>query len=60
MEKRFVGIEELAAYLGLAKGTVYIWVCQKKIPHLKMGRLVKFDLREIEIWLKERRISTLD
>jgi excisionase family DNA binding protein len=60
MEKRFIGIEELAAYLGLAKGTVYIWVCQKKIPYLKMGRLVKFDLREIELWLKDKRVKIIE
>ena len=59
MEKRFVGIEELSGYLGLAKGTVYIWVCHKKIPYLKMGRLVKFDLKEIEAWLKEKRVETM-
>ena len=60
VEKRFVGIEELATYLGLAKGTVYIWVCQKKIPYLKLGRLVKFDLREIETWLKDKRVNIIE
>ena len=59
MEKRFLGLEELSQYLGLAKGTVYIWVCHKKIPYLKMGRLVKFDLKEIEAWLKEKRVETM-
>ena len=59
MEKRFLGLEELSQYLGLAKGTVYIWVCHKKIPYLKMGRLVKFDLKEIEAWLKEKRVGTM-
>ncbi|MCX5711588.1 MAG: helix-turn-helix domain-containing protein [Candidatus Omnitrophica bacterium] len=59
MEKRYLGIEELAGYLGLAKGTVYIWVCQRRIPYLKIGRLVKFDLQEIEPWLKKKRVETI-
>ena len=60
MEKRFLGIEELAQYLGVAKGTVYIWCCHKKIPYLKVGRLIRFDLREIEeVWLKEKRVETM-
>ena len=59
MEKRFLGLEELSQYLGLAKGTLYIWVCHKKIPYIKMGRLVKFDLQEIEPWLKEKRVETM-
>ena len=57
MEKRFLGLEELSQYLGVAKGTLYIWACHKQIPYLKIGRLVKFDLHEIEPWLKERRVE---
>jgi len=59
MEKRFLGIEEASEYLGLTKGTLYGWVCHKKIPYLKIGRLVKFDLREIEPWLKDKRVKEI-
>ncbi|MBN3038476.1 MAG: helix-turn-helix domain-containing protein [Candidatus Omnitrophica bacterium] len=59
MEKRFLGIKEMAEYLGLTVGTMYVWVCQKKIPYLKVGKLVKFDLKEIENWLKERRVEEI-
>lgn len=59
MDKRFLGIEELSQYLGLTKGTLYVWVCQRKIPYLKVGKLVKFDLIEIERWLKDKRIAML-
>jgi excisionase family DNA binding protein len=57
MERRFVGINELSQYLGLTKGTLYVWVCQRKIPFLKLGKLVKFDIIEIENWLKDKRIK---
>jgi excisionase family DNA binding protein len=57
---RYIGIKELSEYLGLAKGTIYIWVCHKKIPYLKVGKLVKFDLVEVEEWLKDKRIKELD
>ncbi len=53
MERRFIGVVELADYLGLTKGTVYVWVCRRKIPYVKVGRLVKFDLHKIEKWLEE-------
>jgi len=59
MEKRFLGLEELSQYLGLAKGTLYIWVCHKQIPYYKVGRLLRFSLPEIEVWLKERRVETM-
>ncbi|MDD5431663.1 MAG: helix-turn-helix domain-containing protein [Candidatus Omnitrophica bacterium] len=57
--KRFLNVEELAEYLGFAVGTLYVWVCRKKIPYLKIGRTVKFDLQEIENWLKDKRIREL-
>ncbi len=57
IEKRFLSIPEAAEYLGLTKGTLYVWVCQKKIPYIKVGRLVKFDLKKIEKWLEERTVA---
>ena len=59
IEKRFLGINDFSDYIGVPKGTLYSWVCQKKIPYLKIGKLVKFDLREIEPWLKERRFKEI-
>ena len=59
MEKRYLGIKELAEYLGISIGTVYSWVCYKKIPYIKMGRLVKFDLRKIEQWAQEKAIEVI-
>ena len=58
-EKRFLGIDDFSDYLGVPKGTLYVWVCQKKIPYLKVGKLVKFDLREIENWLKDKRFKEI-
>ena len=59
MEKRYLGIKEMAEYIGIQEGTLRVWTCHKKIPYVKIGRLVKFDLREIENWLKEKRIREI-
>jgi excisionase family DNA binding protein len=58
-EKRFIGIKECAEYLGVTTGTLYVWVCKRKLPYIKMGRLVKFDLRKIETWVEEREIKPI-
>lgn len=58
MERRLIGIDELATYLDLSKNTLYSWVCQRRIPYCKIGRLVKFDLRKIDDWLKKQNIET--
>ncbi len=52
-----LGLEELSGYLGIKKATLYVWVCQKKIPYVKVGRLVKFDSRKIEKWLEESSVE---
>ena len=57
MEKRFLDIPEIAQYLGIKKGTAYVWVCHKKIPYIKVGRLIRFDLRKIEKWLEEKSVE---
>ena len=59
-EKRFLNMDECSEFLGITKGTLYAWVCYKKIPYLKMGRLVKFDLKAIEEWLKARVVAQLN
>lgn len=59
MDKRYLGIEEASQYLGLTKGTLYVWVCQRRIPYLKIGKLLKFDIIEIENWLKDKRRKEL-
>lgn len=59
MEKRFISIEDLSQYLGLTKGTLYVWVCQRRIPYLKIGKLLKFDIIEIQDWLKDKRVKEL-
>ena len=55
IEKRFIGPDELARYLDIKIGTVYAWVCLRRIPFVKMGRLVKFDLKDIDKWLQHYR-----
>ena len=57
IEKRYLGMAECSEYIGITKGTLYSWVSHKRIPYIKIGKLVKFDLKEIEPWIKERRIK---
>ena len=57
LEKRFIGIKECASYLGISINTLRSWVFMRKIPYIKMGRLVKFDLQELEAWIKKNKVS---
>ncbi|MEW6557876.1 MAG: helix-turn-helix domain-containing protein [Elusimicrobiota bacterium] len=57
MEKRLLNINEAAEYMGLSKNTLYAWVCQRRIPFVKCGRLTKFDIRDIDKWIDEKKVK---
>ena len=52
VERRLIGVQEVAHMLDMSKDTIYKWVTQRKIPFVKCGRLTKFDLQEIDNWIK--------
>lgn len=60
MEKRYISPQELSEYLGFKKDTIYTWVWQRRIPYHKMGRYIRFDLKEIDVWTMENRISEIN
>ena len=58
--KRLLTLPEAAAYLGLSKLTLYEWVSMRKIEYVKVGRLVKFDQRQLERWIEKHTIKALN
>ena len=53
--KQYLDIAALAERLGIKRSTLYAWAEQGTIPHLKLGRLLRFDPDEIEVWLQSHR-----
>jgi excisionase family DNA binding protein len=41
-------VDEAAAYLRLAPWTLRHWICQKKIPYVRLGRSVRFRRKDME------------
>ena len=41
-------IQEAAQITGVSITTLYKWVSHRKIPYIKMGRLVKFDAAKLD------------
>ena len=52
MEDRWFSVDEIAAYLGIKRDTVYKWIAEKKMPGHRMGRLWKFRKEEVDEWVK--------
>ncbi len=49
---RPLGVQQVAQYTGLSPHTIYTMISQRRIPHVKVGRLVKFDLALLDAWIK--------
>lgn len=55
---RWVSVEEIAAYLGVSKETIYRWVEKQKIPARRVGKFWKFKPSEIDEWIRSGAAST--
>lgn len=55
---KLLNYQQAAEYLALPVGTLRAMVCQKQIPHVRIGpRKVTFDQGELDAWIDERRVS---
>ena len=59
MTRRLLNIKEVADYTGLSPHTLYTMVSQRRIPFVKMGRLTKFDLRTIDVWIEKQSVRPI-
>lgn len=48
---RWLSVDEVAAYLGVKRETIYKWISRRKLPAHKIGRLWKFRVSEIDHWV---------
>jgi len=56
MEK-LLTIDELAKVLSVKKSTIYQWVHMGLIPHIKVGRLLRFREEDIQKWLISKQVE---
>lgn len=52
VDDRWFSVDEIAAYLGVKRDTVYKWIDRKQMPAHKVGRLWKFRKEEVDQWVR--------
>ena len=61
MNKDTFTMKELAMYTGLSKQTLYKLTSKRKIPfYSPNGKILYFDKKEIDVWLKTNKTPTED
>ena len=48
-----LNVQEAAALLGVGKGLVYELVAQDRLPHIKLGRVVRIPRQGLEAWIAQ-------
>jgi excisionase family DNA binding protein len=59
MDSELLTVPEAAALLRLKPSTIRAWVCQKRIPYVKLGRLVRIKRRDAEALIEASVIGAL-
>lgn len=51
-DDRWLTVAEIADHLGVTKDSVYDWITTKGMPGHKVGRLWRFQVSEIDEWVR--------
>lgn len=58
MTEPWISADEIASHLGVSKDTVYAWISTQNMPAHKVGRLWKFQVSEVDEWVRQGGAST--
>ena len=60
MAEPWLSADDIANHLGITKDTVYAWIADKGMPAHKIGRLWKFQVSEVDEWVRRAGASETD
>ncbi|WP_228942861.1 helix-turn-helix domain-containing protein [Nocardioides sp. Leaf374] len=52
MTEPWVSADAIAEHLGVTKDSVYSWIATKGMPAHRVGRLWKFQVSEVDAWVR--------
>ena len=58
-DDRLWNFAEVAHYLNKTPGTIRVMTSKREIPHIKIGRSVRYRKTDIDSWLNKHRVSVL-
>lgn len=56
-ESELVDVQQAAQILSVSVSTLYGWVWQRRIAFVKLGRAVRFDIRDLQEFIRQSRVQ---
>ena len=56
-ERGLVNVQDAAKFLAVSTPTLYGWVYQRRIPFVKVGRALRFELAELQKFIQANRFQ---
>jgi excisionase family DNA binding protein len=53
-------LEDVADRLGVNERYVRRLIAERRVPYLKIGHLIRFDPNDIEQWIAQARVATIE
>ena len=54
-EGGLITVQDAAKFLAVSTSTLYGWVYQRRIPFVKVGRALRFELAELQKFIQSNR-----
>ena len=54
---QLLSVKETAQFLGLARGTIYTWRKQGRIPYIQLGKRFVFPLHDLMAFLEMNKVT---
>ena len=51
MSEALITVEEAVVHTHLSRDTIYRMVAREEIPHLRIGRMIRFTISSLDAWL---------
>lgn len=56
-ETGLITVQDAAKFLAVSTSTLYGWVYQRRIPFVKVGRALRFELVELQKFIQSNRFT---
>jgi excisionase family DNA binding protein len=57
MEQLFLNVEDVSKMLNISKSTLYNYIRNNQMPHIKIGGIILFSKSDLFSWLNSKKVE---